>query len=253
MATPTNGRGVWAVDFGVMGRAGDDDDGAMARGMLSYGLTEDLQLSVSAPLVLASGPFAPARMSAMMPGSGDVEAIGAWRFHRRATGVGRRVETTAYLGAIVPGVQRPTGMAADLARAPGVYTGVATGLASRSHYLWGGVGYVRYAERAGDRRADVVTYSAVWGYRPPALRTDYPRWDWRMFVELTGDRAGRLRRSGVAHDGTGAHQVMLGPTVLGLYRNYAVQGGIQLPVHRNIGSALQRERLRYAVNMSYFF
>ena len=94
LATPTNGARAWSVDFGVMGRHGDTDDAAMVRAMASYGLTEDLQVSVSVPFVAASGPFAPGRMTGMMPATADVEAIVAWRLHRRGTGVGRRVETT---------------------------------------------------------------------------------------------------------------------------------------------------------------
>lgn len=253
LTTPTNAKGAWAVDFGVMGRAGDGEDGAMTRGMLTYGFTEDTQLSVSAPLVFASAPFPPARGTAMMPGSGDFEAIGAWRFHRRGSAVGRRIESTAYAGVLVPGPQRPAGMAGDLRRAPGLYTAVATGVASRSHYVWVGAGYTRFAEREGDRRPDIFSYSAVWGYRPPALRKEYPHWDWRLFVELTGERSGDLRKAGVAHPGTNGHQVLLGPTALGIYRNYAIEGGVQFPVYRDVGARLQRETVRYAVNVSYFF
>ncbi|MBI3047832.1 MAG: hypothetical protein HYY76_05930 [Acidobacteria bacterium] len=253
MTTPTNAAGGWSLDLGLMGRTGDGNDGAMTRAMLSYGVTEDVQVSVSAPLVFASGPFAPARGTAMMPGSGDFEAIGAWRFHRRGTAVGTRVESTAYGGIIAPGPQKPAGMARDLRRAPGVYTAVASGIASRSHYLWGGVGYTKFSERRGDERPDILSYSAVWGYRPPPLRKEYPHWDWRVFLELTGERSGNLRRAGVEHAGTGGHQVLLGPTALGIYRNYAIEGGVQFPVYRDIGVRLQRETVRYAVNFSYFF
>lgn len=139
MTTPTNAAGGWSVDFGVMGRTGDGDNGAMTRAMLTYGFTEDVQLSVSAPLVFASAPFPQARGTAMMPGSGDFETIGAWRFYRQGTAVGTRVESTAYGGLIVPGPQKPAGMARDLRRAPGFYTAVASGIASRSHYVWGGI------------------------------------------------------------------------------------------------------------------
>jgi len=68
----------------------------------------------------------------MMSSTPDFEAIGAWRFHRQGTGIGKRFETTAYGGLIVPGPQRPPGMVGNLRRAPGVFTGVATGMASRS-------------------------------------------------------------------------------------------------------------------------
>jgi hypothetical protein len=253
MTTPTNAAGGWAVDFGVMGRTGNGDHSSMTRAMLTYGFTEDVQLSVSAPLVFASAPFPQARGTAMMPGSGDFETIGAWRFHRQGTAVGTRVESTAYGGLIVPGPQKPAGMARDLRRAPGFYTAVASGMASRSHYVWGGIGYTRFTERSGDRRPDIFSYSAVWGYRPTPLRKEYPNWDWRLFLELTGEKSGNLRRIGVEHAETGGHQVLLGPTALGIYKNYAIEGGLQFPVYRNVGARLQRETIRYAVNFSYFF
>lgn len=253
LTTPTNAAGGWAVDFGVMGRTGDGENGAMTRAMLTYGFTEDVQLSVSAPLVFASAPFPQARGTAMMPGSGDFETIGAWRFHRQGTAVGTRVESTAYGGLIVPGPQKPAGMARDLRRAPGFYSAVASGFASRSHYVWGGVGYTRFVERSGDERPDILLYSAVWGYRPPPLRKEYPDWDWRWFVEMTGEKAGNLRRAGLEHAGTGGHQILLGPTALGIYKNYAVEGGVQFPVYRDVGASVLRESVRYAVNFSYFF
>ncbi len=253
MTTPTNAAGGWSLDFGLMGRTGDGEDGAMTRAMLTYGFTEDVQLSVSAPLVLASAAFPPARGTAMMPGSGDFEAIGAWRFHRRGTAVGTRVESTAYGGLIVPGPQKPAGMARDLKRAPGFYTAVASGIASRSHYVWGGIGYTRFAERSGDQRPDIFSYSAVWGYRPPPLRKEYPHWDWRVFLEMTGEKSGSVRRAGVEHADTSGHQILLGPTALGIYKNYAIEGGVQFPIYRDVGTGIQKETVRYAVNFSYFF
>lgn len=253
MATPTKAAGGWAIDLGFMGRTGEGEDGAMTRAMLTYGFTEDLQLSASAPLVLASGSFPPARGTAMMPGSGDFEAIAAVRFHRQGTAVGTRLESTAYGGLILPGPQRPAGMARELKQAPGLYAAVASGIASRSHYLWGGIGYTWFAERVGDRRPDILSYSAVWGYRPPSLRKEYPHWDWRVFLELTGERSSRLRRAGAELPDTAGHQVLLGPTALGIYKSYAIEGGLQVPVYRNVGARLQRETLRYAVNVSYFF
>lgn len=252
MTTPTNADDGWAIDVGLMGRKGEEGDGAMLRTMFSYGLTEDLQVSWSLPLVFSSAAFAPARMTGMMPGSGDFEAIGAWRFHRRGTGVGTRFESTAYAGAIIPGPQRGAGMARDLKRAPGTYTAVSTGMASRSHYAWGGVGYTRFLESEGDRRANVFSYSAVWGYRPPPLQKEYPHWDWRLFVEMTGERSQGIRRDGLDMPETRGHQIFLGPATLGIYKNYAIEGGIQFPVYRDIGARLQRETFRFAINFTYF-
>lgn len=253
MATPTNGAGAWAIDFGAMGRVGKPDNASAVRTMLTYGINEDLQISGSVPFVIGSAPLPAARMTGMMPGGGDFESILAWRFHRQGTNVGTRVESTAYGGVIVPGPQRPAGVTATFDRTPGVYVGAATGMASRSHYVWAGAGYTRFVEKNGDRRPTVFTYSAVWGYRPPAMRHEYPRWDWRLFAELSGERSNTALHLGESMPGTDAHQVFVGPSILGIYKAYAIQSGIQFPVYRDAGARLQRERLRYAANISYFF
>jgi hypothetical protein len=85
------------------------------------------------------------------------------------------------------------------------------------------------------------------------VRKEYPHWDWRWFVEMNGERAGNLRRAGLEQAGTGGHQILLGPTALGIYKNYAIEGGVQFPVYRDVGANVRRERVRYAVNFGYFF
>ena len=253
MTTPTNAKGGWSFDTGIMGRVGVGNTGTMLRGMLAYGITEDLQVSLSIPYVFSSAPFAPARITGMMPASGDVEAIGAWRFHRQGPRVGTRFESTASAGIIEPGLQRPAGMLGTLHRAPGFYTALSTGVASRSHYVWGGVSNMHFVERLGDRRPNVVTYSAVWGWRPPPLQQEYPHWDWRGFAEMTGDSSSRVQHGGQLMPGTGGNQVFVGPTVLGIYKNYAIEGGVQFPVYRNVGANQMTEKFRFAINLSRFF
>ncbi len=253
LATPTNGTGAWSIDFGAMGRVGKTDSAAALRTMISFGITEDLQISTSIPLVLSSAPLPAARMTGMMPGGGDFESILAWRFHRKATNVGSRFESTAYGGVLLPGSQKPAGLVRTFDRAPGAYVGVATGFASRASYVWGGIGYSRFAETEGDRRPSVFSYSAVWGYRPPPMRMEYPHWDWRFFAELTGERSTKAVHLGDQVPGTDAHQIFVGPSTLGIYKNYAIEGGVQFPVYRDAGIRLERERLRYALNVSVFF
>ena len=103
MTTPTNAAGGWAIDFGTMGRIGQPDNSATSRTMLTFGITEDLQVSGSVPYVFGSATLPAARMTGMMPGGGDLEGIVAWRFQRQGTNVGARFESTAYGGIIVPG------------------------------------------------------------------------------------------------------------------------------------------------------
>jgi len=254
MTTHTNAAGAWGIGFGTMGRLGETDNAAAARTMITFGITEDLQISGSVPVVLSKAPLPAARMTGMMPGGGDFEGILAWRFHRQGTNVGTRVESTAYGAILVPGPQQAAGLIGTFARTPGVYVGAASGFASRATYVWAGVGYTRFAETSiGDRRPTVVSYSGVWGYRPPPMRKEYPHWDWRVFAELTGEKSSTARHLGEVMPGTDAHQVFVGPSALGIYKSYAIEAGAQFPVYRDAGARLDRDRFRYAANISHFF
>src|SRR5688500_9359467 len=98
-ATPTLGTGGWPRDQAGMGRVGREVKGAarMARAMIGFGITEDLQISGSLPISLQSTVFMPrGRMMAMMSSSQDIEALVGWRFQRRDMGPGARLESTLY-------------------------------------------------------------------------------------------------------------------------------------------------------------
>ena len=251
LATPTNPQGGFSLDTSFMGRYGDGG-GAMLRATLGYGLTENLKISISAPLVFDAEPFTPARVAAFTPMGGDFESLVTWRFHRQDTGVGSRFESAAIGGLLVPGPQHAGGPERGLHSGVGGLAGLVTGVASRGHYAWTGVSYQRYAESAADRRPDLLFYSAVYGYRPPSWRTD-TGWDWRIFGELTGELAGTLRFAGLKLPGSDSHQVLFGPTTLGVYKNYAVSAGIQFPLYRDVSPIYPRERVRFSINFSYFF
>ncbi|MGH9772444.1 MAG: hypothetical protein ACRD4Q_12215 [Candidatus Acidiferrales bacterium] len=253
IATPTNVKGGWSLDIGTMDRIGSQSSGAMSRVMLAYGITPDIQVSVSGPAVFSSASLLPARETAMMPASGDFEALGAWRFQRWDNGVGSRVETTAYGGLILPGPEGPPGLLGQLGWAPGVIGMITTGFASRGNYVWIGIGGTHFAESQGDRRPGMLMYSLVWGYRPKPLRRDYPHWDGRFFIEMNGEDSGRVLHNSLYVPGTSGEQIFLGPTTLWIYKNYGIEGGVQFPVYRSTGTAFQRERLRVAVDFSYFF
>ena len=52
LSTPTLAAGGWSVDVTTMGRITDGGDLVMLRPMVSYGLTEDLQVAASFPMPL---------------------------------------------------------------------------------------------------------------------------------------------------------------------------------------------------------
>jgi len=249
LATPTNPEGGWSFDLGVNGRGGNASN---LEAELSYGLTPDIKLAVSGPVVFQADPYPRSSVTTNTPISGDFSGLAWWRFQRKEY-AGKRIESTAVAGVLVPGPQQETGLYRGLNSGLGYLVGGVTGIASRSQYAWVGTSYQRYAESNGDRRPDLLTYTAVYGYRPLSWRTDYPRWDWRVFGEFTGERTGTLQRQDFDVLGSGARQMFLGPSVLGVYRAIGIEAGMQFPVYRDAGPLYPRERYRFALNFAYFF
>ncbi len=252
LATPTNPQGGWSFDLGVNGRGGAGGLAAALEAELAYGLTQNLKLSVSGPLVIESDPYARSSVTTNTPVSGDFSALAWWRFQRKDL-LGKRIESTLVGGILLPGPQAEAGVYRGLHSGVGYLVGGVTGVASRSQYVWGGLDYQRYTESQGDQPPDLLTYTLVYGYRPASWRTDYPRWDWRIFGELTGEHAGLLERQTIEVPGTAAQQVFLGPSVLGVYRAIGIEAGMQFPLYRDIGFLYPRERYRFAINFAYFF
>ncbi len=249
LATPTNPQGGWSFDLGVNGRGGAASN---LEAELAYGITANLKLAVSGPVVFQPDPYPRSSVTTSTPISGDFSGLAWWRFERKDF-AGKRVESTAVAGVLVPGPQQETGLYRGLNSGAGYLVGGVSGVASRSHYIWVGATYQSYAESKGDRRPDLLTYTAVYGYRPLAWRTDYPRWDWRVFGEFTGERTGAPSRQNVEVPGTQAQQMFLGPSLLGVYRAIGIEAGIQFPVYRDTGPLYPKERYRFAINFAYFF
>ena len=247
LATPTNSKGEWSFDSGVFGRTNSFGSQASFRELIGYGFTPHVTVSFTAPVVFGSASLAPTRIQA----GDDFDAKVAWRFQHRATKVGTRFESTAFVGLAAPGPQSGFAGIARTSNAPGTMFGAVTGMASRSNYIWVGSTFTKFYERNGDRRPDVLDYSLVYGYRPAKWRRPPDKWDWRLFGELVGERSGRFVSARVAVPETRAHQVFVGPTALGIYRNYTVSFGAQFPVYRDVGSLFPKERVRFAINFSY--
>ena len=247
LATPTNSQGEWSFDEGIFGRSSSLGSQASIRSLIGYGFTPHLTLSFTLPAVVGSTALPPTRIQ---PGD-DFDSTVAWRFQHRATRIGARLESTAFAGVAVPGPQSGFGGVAHTTNLPGTMFGLVSGLASRSHYVWLGGTYTKFYEHNGDKRPDVFDYSLVYGYRPAKWRRPRDKWYWRLFGELVGERSDRFLQASATVAGTEAHQVFLGPTALGIYRNYTVSFGAQFPIYQDLGSAFPKEHVRFAVNFSY--
>jgi len=258
LATPTLGQGGWSIDVAAMYRlTGDLSDGnaqrALLRPMLGYGITEDLQASLSVPVPLytpsAPVPSLATRMMAMMPSTPDAEFLLSWRFHRIGNDVGSRFESTALLALDYPTDSVRNG----IRTAPGFMAGAVTGYASRTVYAWVGGLYQRYMTPTANHPGDLVLYSLVFGYRPPFFREELPHADWRLFIEAIGEYQFPNVVAGNEVADSGGHQIFVGPTVLGLYGPWGISGGPLFPVYRNLNGTQQGDRFRFVVNFTYWF
>lgn len=247
-ATPVNSQGEFSFDTGIFGRNGSQGTQFSTGSQIGYGLTPHLTLNAFTPAVFGSGNLPETRI---FP-SGEWSAGASWRFLHSVTQVGKRLEATGTLALVVPGPQADSGVLAELARAPGLSGSVAAGLASRSHYLWVGGGYGWFPERDGSQRPDTISWSTVYGYRPAKLRRGYDQWDYRGLVEFTGEHTGDVRLQNAAVPQSPSTSLWLGPSVLAILRNVAIEGGVQLPLYRDVSTSVYgRETVRFGLNFSY--
>lgn len=248
-ATPTLGRGGWSVDQAYTFRSGDDVTGQqMFKTMVSFGITETVQVSASLPLAMSDGGLGPARMMSAMSNDRELEGLLAYRFQRRVIGIGGRQESTLYVGGTVPMEKERFGYRAS----PSVEVQLSTGYASRAHYAWVGGGLQHFLDDDGDRQGQSRLLTAVYGYRPAALRTEPGHPDLRFFVEGTFEDRGSSRLGGI-ETGDAGRTMFVGPTSLLVYKAVAVEGGILFPVYQKYSSAMPKERFRVALNFAYFF
>jgi hypothetical protein len=253
LSTPTLRKGGWSLDAGFMSQLVGEHEMVMFRPMLSYGITEDLQLSTSLPVpIYTSQGMMPARAAMRMPATPDVELTLGWRFQNRELGVGSRFESTTYLAADYPTDATRMG----LETSPGLAAALTTGYVSRTIYAWVGGMYRRYMTPIGptaDHPGDLGMYSLVLGYRPPVFQHDYPHADWRVFVEAVGEITARDVVDGVERQASGGHQFFVGPTLLGLYSGWGVSGGPLFPVYRQVNGNQPRERVRLGLDLIFWF
>ena len=87
---------------------------------------------------------------------------------------------------------------------------------------------------------------------PGSLRVEAHKPDARLFVEATAEDRQPDSIGGV-QQATSARSVFVGPTTLILYKAFAFEAGVLFPAYQRVGDGRSKERLRVAVNVSYFF
>nr|WKN35878.1 hypothetical protein K4G66_26285 [Tunicatimonas sp. TK19036] len=249
LQTPTLAEG--GVDFNAvaMSLATEDDQSFMLRYIWSYGVTEDLQLNITTPTMINRLSDPPrTRGNSNMPANGDIEASVWYRFFSNAFGVGKRFESTAILSVSTPTEETRGGINVSNS----IHGAISTGYASRTWYVWVGGGYQYYFEKANDQLGDLPYASLVVGYRPNIFMGDYPKPDWRIFVESLAEFPGSDTFEGqLSPMDKRGKKVMLGPSFLGLYGAWGISFGALFPVYQDVVQGPQ-ERYRLSMNISYW-
>lgn len=277
-STATLGLGDASVETTLMWRSGV----TMFGPRVSYGIRENLQISISAPFHLDHGEHPTGRFTAMMPGNPEVEALLGWRFYHTSPGIGTRNEATLYAGGSALTQHVPRADGPPLQDQPGMYVAIAAGHVSRRYDVWAGAGYQRYGRWSSgidDHQSNSLLTSFVFGWRPPFFDKDYPKPDLRFFWETTGEQVGLARRDATppASGGGGGHDhgapppppptssgivvlpnsggtgVFSGPTFLCTYRSVAFQGGVLFPLWDQPNGTQSHERFRAVIGVTYYF
>lgn len=249
LATPTLARGQWSSDTAVVQLGTQADATLSYREMLGYGITEDLQALVTFPLRRPDESGSGFRTGAMMGSMDAIEVSLQWRFHRTAPDIGTRRES-----AMIVGIGKPT----DDTRGPmqignSIHLAAVTGYASRTTYWWAGAGTQRYFEKGDDQPGTLYYVTGVFGYRPPLFQHDYPKPDWRVFLEAVGELTERDRMNGSPMQDSGGEKLLVGPSVLGLYGRWGIEAGVLLPVVQSLNGTQSEERYRAKFVFTYWF
>ncbi|MBD8524384.1 hypothetical protein [Pseudomarimonas arenosa] len=250
LATPTLGAGQWSSDTGFMRMASEQGGDWRTRQMIGYGIHEDLQATLTLPLDQRdSRMVANARGGAMMGKPGAVEASLLWRFHREAPRIGVRRESSLLVGVADGDTFGPDARNAG----PALHLAAVTGYASRTTYWWLGGGGQWHRAEGGNRRGDLTYATAVFGWRPPIFRGDYPKPDWRLFIEAVAEHAERDRRDGLADADSGGYRLLAGPSVLGLFGAWGVSAGVLFPVEERLNGSQPGTDYRAKLVFTYWF
>ncbi|MEZ2415011.1 hypothetical protein ACA086_08590 [Muriicola sp. E247] len=250
LQTPTLAKGGVDLNVAGMSLGTENETSYMLRYLFSYGITEDLQVNLTTPTMIERHDNTPrTRGNSNMPANGDIEASLWYRFFSNAFGVGKRFESTAIVGVSAP-TDNERG---QVNVGNSVHAAVSTGYASRIWYAWIGGGYQYYFKKNNERLGDLPYASAVVGYRPNIFMGDYPKPDWRIFIESLVEFPGNNKYSGQQdYSGSRSTKVLAGPSFLGLYGAWGVSFGALFPVVQDLTPGTIKENYRIAINLSYW-
>ena len=118
--------------------------------------------------------------------------------------------------------------------------------------MWVGGGLQHFAGKRGDQLGAGRFASVVYGFRPKPLRVEAHK-PMRGCLWRRPLRTGQPDRWPEFDKPTGAGPCSSARRPLILYKAFAFEAGVLFPAYQRVDAGRSKERLRVAVNVSYFF
>lgn len=215
---------------------GSEEEDLALHAHIDYGLTRDVTLRFALPVVQNKTERAlvpgVGQVSRDATGVGDALLRAKWRFFHRFSG------PTQYHAALVGAVKLPLasrGSEPPLGSGSTDFVGGAT--LSRDglrYYLWVSALARVNGEAFNRKRGSQYRYDAAVGVRP--YIPDWRTLDLLFLLEFNGVTAEKDVVDGAERAGSGGTVLALSPGFWLTYRNWAVKGGVKLPVLHDLGA-----------------
>ncbi len=207
---------------------------------VKYGITGDWAMGVDLPYEIKADD------GNSSSGFGDAAIFTKYRFWRKDT---RALQESA---AVSLKIISDTG---DETQAPALgsgttdsVVGLSYGYEGRSWYRWASVRYRQNGtNNAGLQRGDKTLLDFVVGWRPNL--TGYTEPDMVYLLELNGELGDIATLNGSSVANTGGDEWFISPGFMWTVKNFAVRGGIQLPVVSDLNGS--QEKSDYRAKLSF--
>jgi outer membrane putative beta-barrel porin/alpha-amylase len=213
-----------------------------------YGITSDLAATLVIPGILDKVEKT-ATEDQSSSGFGDLSLRLKYRFWRRDR---PGIQDSA---AIILGGKSPTGDGNEKPKLGSgsidFLFGLAVARESRRWYYFGDFRYRLNTEADQFKAGDKIFADAAIGIRP--WLTEYLEPDWVFLVEMNWETQQRNELFGQDVSNSGGDRLFISPAFFLTYRNWAVKGGVQVPVYQNLYGNQPEVDYRFALAMEYHF
>jgi len=211
---------------------------------LTYGLTGDWAIGAELPYDFKDNGIA------NNDGFGDVTVFTKYRFWREdSLGLQR---SASVLLKVISDSASTRGSPSIGNGATDTVLGLTYGYEGRKWYHWASARY-RFNGRnnLSVNRGDKVLIDFVGGIRPKL--TSYLEADIVYLVELNGEFGQRARLNGSDLNNTGGKEWFISPGIFWTQRNFAIKGGVQIPIYSNLNGNQNKSDYRTKVSFEWNF